>query len=45
MKSAYEEKAVIIASERMTEEDWELIENRNLIIIDKNLSVKLLSID
>ena len=45
MKTAYEEKAVIIASERMTEEDWKLIENRNLIIIDENLSVKLLSID
>ncbi len=44
MKLHSGEKAIIIASECMTEEDWKLIENKHLIVIDENLNIKSISI-
>ena len=44
MKFVKGEKAVIIASERMTEENWRPIENRHLIVVDEDLSLKFIDL-
>ena len=44
MKLAAGEKAIIVASEKLTEEEWEEIPNRHMLIVNKNLSTELVEI-
>ena len=39
VKLARGERAVLIASEPMTEEEWKLIENRHLVVVDADLNI------
>jgi len=41
-KLAHGEKAVLVASEPLTEENWLEIPNKHMLIVDKDLSVKLI---
>jgi predicted glutamine amidotransferase len=41
-KLAHGEKAVLVASEPLTEENWLEIPNKHMLIVDKDLSVKLM---
>ena len=45
MKLARGEKALIVASEPLTEEKWVKIPNNHLLIIDKELKSKLVKIN
>jgi glutamine amidotransferase len=44
MKLASGEKAIIVASEKLTEEPWETIPNRHMLIVDENLNTELIEI-
>jgi predicted glutamine amidotransferase len=44
MKLASGEKAIIVASEKLTKEPWESIPNKHMLIIDENLNEVLLNI-
>jgi len=44
MKLASDERAVIVASERLTKESWETIPNKHMIIIDESLNTELINI-
>jgi predicted glutamine amidotransferase len=44
MKLAAGEKAIIVASEKLTEEEWGEIPNKHMLIIDRDLSTKLVMI-
>jgi predicted glutamine amidotransferase len=44
MKLASGEKAIIIASEKLTEEPWDIIPNRHMLIVDENLNTELIEI-
>jgi glutamine amidotransferase len=45
MKLARGERAVLVASEPLTEEGWREIPNKHLLIVNEDLSVELLKID
>jgi predicted glutamine amidotransferase len=42
MKLASGEKAIIVASEKLTKEPWENIPNKHMLIIDENLNTELM---
>ena len=44
MKLAAGEKAIIVASEKLTEEEWEEIPNKHMLIVNKDLSTELVEI-
>jgi glutamine amidotransferase len=44
MKLASGEKAIIVASEKLTKEPWESIPNKHMLIIDENLNAELVNI-
>jgi glutamine amidotransferase len=44
MKLASGEKTIIISSEKLTEEPWDIIPNRHMLIVDGNLSTELMEI-
>jgi glutamine amidotransferase len=44
MKLAAGEKAIIVASEKLTEEEWEEIPNKHILIVNKDLSTELVEI-
>jgi glutamine amidotransferase len=44
MKLASGEKAIIISSEKLTEEPWETIPNRHMLIVEENLNTELIEI-
>jgi glutamine amidotransferase len=44
MKLVSGEKAIIVASEKLTEEPWKIIPNRYMLIVDENLNTELIEI-
>jgi hypothetical protein len=44
MKLAAGEKAIIVASEKLTEEEWDEIPNKHMLIVNKDLSTELVEI-
>jgi glutamine amidotransferase len=44
MKLTTGEKAIIVASEKLTEEEWDEIPNKHMLIVNKDLSTELMEI-
>jgi predicted glutamine amidotransferase len=44
MKLASGEKAIIVASEKLTKEPWEDIPNKHMLIIDARLNTELVNL-
>ncbi len=44
MKLVAGEKAIIVASEKLTEEEWDEIPNKHMLIVNKDLSTELIKI-